>query len=152
MGARFDAEARNTIVKAGGSTYTERAGLAVISRAVTTRSSDKAYVNVTQRYRQHWLRWAAVTRLDATFGASSVADDATEPMAGIPIVRPKDVRGELVALGTFLSAQGIIEELDAYIDAVRAKRSDAPGVIEAQIKPNFTDEFMGVYLLVSFMP
>ena len=150
--ARFDAEARNTIVKAGGSTYTERAGLAVISRAVTTRSSDKAYVNVTQRYRQHWLRWAAVTRLDATFGASSVADDATEPMAGIPIVRPKDVRGELVALGTFLSAQGIIEELDAYIDAVRAKRSDAPGVIEAQIKPNFTDEFMGVYLLVSFMP
>ena len=96
--------------------------------------------------------FAEVTRLDATFGASSVADDATEPMAGIPIVRPKDVRGELVALGTFLSAQGIIEELDAYIDAVRAKRSDAPGVIEAQIKPNFTDEFMGVYLLVSFMP
>ncbi|EKQ7781586.1 phage tail sheath subtilisin-like domain-containing protein [Salmonella enterica] len=118
---RLTREERNLLLHGGIATVTVAAGDVVqIERQVTMYrvnkygDPDPGYLDVETIYTLSYLRYSLRTFVTQRFPRHKLADDDTPVAPGQPIVTPKIMSLQLIALGEEWVDQGLVENLDTF--------------------------------------
>lgn len=118
---RLTREERNLLLHGGIATVTVAAGDVVqIERQVTMYrvnkygDPDPSYLDVETIYTLSYLRYSLRTFVTQRFPRHKLADDDTPVAPGQPIVTPKIMSLQLIALGEEWVDQGLVENLDTF--------------------------------------
>lgn len=149
MTARFSQAEREMLLRDGISTFTvDGSGTVVIERAITTYQvnaqdlEDIAFLDVNTPLTLFRLRQAVRGRVAARFARCKLASDTARIAPGQAIVRPKDVRAELIALFRDLEDAGLVENIDQFkADLIVQRNVDDPSRIDALIPPDIVNQF-----------
>lgn len=114
-------EERNLLLHGGIATVTVAAGDVVqIERQVTMYRVNKygdvdpSYLDIETLYTLSYLRYSLRTFVTQRFPRHKLADDDTPVAPGQPIVTPKIMSLQLIALGEEWVDQGLVEHLDTF--------------------------------------
>ncbi|EIP2837900.1 phage tail sheath subtilisin-like domain-containing protein [Salmonella enterica] len=118
---RLTREERNLLLHGGIATVTVAAGDVVqIERQVTMYRVNKygdvdpSYLDIETIYTLSYLRYSLRTFITQRFPRHKLADDDTPVAPGQPIVTPKIMTLQLIALGEEWGDQGLVENLDTF--------------------------------------
>ncbi|EFQ5400518.1 phage tail protein [Salmonella enterica] len=118
---RLTREERNLLLHGGIATVTVAAGDVVqIERQVTMYrvnkygDPDPSYLDVETIYTLSYLRYSLRTFVTQRFPRHKLADDDTPVAPGQPVVTPKIMSLQLIALGEEWVDQGLVENLDTF--------------------------------------
>ncbi|EHJ9461807.1 phage tail sheath subtilisin-like domain-containing protein [Salmonella enterica] len=118
---RLTREERNLLLHGGIATVTVAAGDVVqIERQVTMYRVNKygdvdpSYLDVETIYTLSYLRYSLRTFITQRFPRHKLADDDTPVAPGQPIVTPKIMTLQLIALGEEWVDQGLVENQDTF--------------------------------------
>ncbi|EID2753762.1 phage tail sheath subtilisin-like domain-containing protein [Salmonella enterica] len=118
---RLTREERNLLLHGGIATVTVAAGDVVqIERQVTMYRVNKygdvdpGYLDIETIYTLSYLRYSLRTFVTQRFPRHKLADDDTPVAPGQPIVTPKIMSLQLIALGEEWVDQGLVENLDTF--------------------------------------
>ncbi|EAM5969606.1 phage tail protein [Salmonella enterica] len=118
---RLTREERNLLLHGGIATVTVAAGDVVqIERQVTMYRVNKygdvdpSYLDIETIYTLSYLRYSLRTFITQRFPRHKLADDDTPVAPGQPIVTPKIMSLQLIALGEEWVDQGLVESLDTF--------------------------------------
>ncbi|EBT9767623.1 phage tail protein [Salmonella enterica] len=118
---RLTREERNLLLHGGIATVTVAAGDVVqIERQVTMYRVNKygdvdpSYLDIETIYTLSYLRYSLRTFVTQRFPRHKLADDDTPVAPGQPIVTPKIMSLQLIALGEEWVDQGLVENLDTF--------------------------------------
>lgn len=118
---RLTREERNLLLHGGIATVTVAAGDVVqIERQVTMYrvnkygDPDPGYLDIETIYTLSYLRYSLRTFVTQRFPRHKLADDDTPVAPGQPIVTPKIMSLQLIALGEEWVDQGLVENLDTF--------------------------------------
>ncbi|ECE3293302.1 phage tail protein [Salmonella enterica] len=118
---RLTREERNLLLHGGIATVTVAAGDVVqIERQVTMYrvnkygDPDPSYLDIETIYTLSYLRYSLRTFITQRFPRHKLADDDTPVAPGQPIVTPKIMTLQLIALGEEWVDQGLVENLDTF--------------------------------------
>ncbi|EEL1942571.1 phage tail sheath subtilisin-like domain-containing protein [Salmonella enterica] len=118
---RLTREERNLLLHGGIATVTVAAGDVVqIERQVTMYRVNKygdvdpSYLDIETIYTLSYLRYSLRTFITQRFPRHKLADDDTPVAPGQPIVTPKIMTLQLIALGEEWVDQGLVENLDTF--------------------------------------
>ncbi|EJH9544011.1 phage tail sheath subtilisin-like domain-containing protein [Salmonella enterica] len=118
---RLTREERNLLLHGGIATVTVAAGEVVqIERQVTMYRVNKygdvdpGYLDIETIYTLSYLRYSLRTFVTQRFPRHKLADDDTPVAPGQPIVTPKIMSLQLIALGEEWVDQGLVENLDTF--------------------------------------
>ena len=120
---------RNALLVDGISTIkVEPGGQVIIDRAVTMYQADadgapsQAFFDITTVTTLSYLRWSERNMVATKYPRSKLADNGTPIAPGQPIVTPKVMAAELVALASQWQTAGLIEDLAGYQAALLSQR------------------------------
>ncbi|ASD96863.1 phage tail protein [Salmonella bongori] len=118
---RLTREERNLLLHGGIATVTVAAGDVVqIERQVTMYRVNKygdvdpSYLDIETIYTLSYLRYSLRTFVTQRFPRHKLADDDTPVAPGQPIVTPKIMSLQLIALGEEWVDKGLVENLDTF--------------------------------------
>ncbi|EDR4049407.1 phage tail protein [Salmonella enterica] len=118
---RLTREERNLLLHGGIATVTVVAGDVVqIERQVTMYRVNKygdvdpSYLDIETIYTLSYLRYSLRTFITQRFPRHKLADDGTPVAPGQPVVTPKIMALQLIALGEEWVDQGLVENLDTF--------------------------------------
>lgn len=118
---RLTREERNLLLHGGIATVTVAAGDGVqIERQVTMYRVNKygdvdpGYLDIETIYTLSYLRYSLRTFVTQRFPRHKLADDGTPVAPGQPVVTPKIMSLQLIALGEEWVDQGLVENLDTF--------------------------------------
>ncbi|ENL5480301.1 phage tail sheath subtilisin-like domain-containing protein [Salmonella enterica] len=118
---RLTREERNLLLHGGIATVTVAAGDVVqIERQVTMYRVNKygdvdpSYLDIETIYTLSYLRYSLRTFVTQRFPRHKLADDGTPVVPGQPVVTPKIMSLQLIALGEEWVDQGLVENLDTF--------------------------------------
>ncbi|ELU1956490.1 phage tail sheath subtilisin-like domain-containing protein [Salmonella enterica] len=118
---RLTREERNLLLHGGIATVTVAVGDVVqIERQVTMYRVNKygdvdpSYLDIETIYTLSYLRYSLRTFVTQRFPRHKLADDGTPVAPGQPIVTPKIMSLQLIALGEDWVDQGLVENLDTF--------------------------------------
>ncbi|EAS0521580.1 phage tail protein [Salmonella enterica] len=118
---RLTREERNLLLHGGIATVTVAAGDVVqIERQVTMYRVNKygdvdpSYLDIETIYTLSYLRYSLRTFVTQRFPRHKLADDGTPVAPGQPVVTPKIMSLQLIALGEEWVDQGLVENLDTF--------------------------------------
>ncbi|EHQ8660364.1 phage tail sheath subtilisin-like domain-containing protein, partial [Salmonella enterica] len=118
---RLTREERNLLLHGGIATVTVAAGDVVqIERQVTMYRVNKygdvdpSYLDIETIYTLSYLRYSLRTFVTQRFPRHKLADDDTPVAPGQPVVTPKIMSLQLIALGEEWVDQGLVENLDTF--------------------------------------
>ncbi|EJK5816407.1 phage tail sheath subtilisin-like domain-containing protein [Salmonella enterica] len=127
---RLTREERNLLLHGGIATVTVAAGDVVqIERQVTMYrvnkygDPDPSYLDVETIYTLSYLRYSLRTFVTQRFPRHKLADDDTPVAPGQPIVTPKIMSLQLIALGEEWVDQGLVENLDTFKENLLVERN-----------------------------
>jgi phage tail sheath gpL-like len=144
IGQRWTLEERNLLLYSGISTFmVDAGGRVLIERQITTYQqnglgvADTAYLNVNTVYWLSYIRHAMSNRIRLRFPRMKLANDDARFGAGQPIVTPKIVRMELLALGREFEDRGLLEDFEQYkADLIVERDSNNPDRLNVLMAPN----------------
>lgn len=145
---RWDRETRQTLLENGIATHTVDAnGNARVERLVTTYRTDDnggpdgRYRDIEILRNLAYQRYHVRTRLAGKYARFKLANDGTAVAPGQPVVTPKLLRAELIALYREFEQQGLVENLDAFLTELVVERDGTdPGRINALIPPDLINQ------------
>lgn len=148
-GDRFIWSERNALLYDGISTFTVDDGDQVqIERLVTMYrtnkygDSDPSYLNVNTIATLSYLRYSLRLRIQQKYPRHKLADDGTFISPGQPIVTPKIIKAELLALFTEWEIAGLVEDFDTYKDELYVVRnSNDKDRLDVLCGPNLINQF-----------
>lgn len=148
MQDRFSQTERELLLRDGISTFTvDAGGQVLIERAITNYQvnsqslEDIAFLDVNTPLTLFYIRLAVRTRIAQRFPRCKLASDTARVAPGQAIVRPRDVRAELIALFRDLEDAGLVEDLDQFKNDLIVERNVAdPSRIDALIPPNIVNQ------------
>ncbi|ECC1493148.1 phage tail protein [Salmonella enterica] len=118
---RLTREERNLLLHGGIATVTVAAGDVVQIESQVTMyrvnkygDPDPSYLDVETIYTLSYLRYSLRTFVTQRFPRHKLADDDTPVAPGQPIVTPKIMSLQLIALGEEWVDQGLVENLDTF--------------------------------------
>jgi phage tail sheath gpL-like len=128
---RWTLQERNTLLYNGMATYAVNSGTgqASVERAVTTYRvngygvTDDAYLDVETLATAAYVLRAMRQRITSKFGRHKLADDGARFGAGQPVVTPKSIRAELIALYDELAAAGYVENAEIFAENLVVERN-----------------------------
>lgn len=140
------------------STWTvDTGGNVRIERVITTYTKNEAgfddpsMLDLETKFTVDYLRFAVRQRIAQKFPRMKLADDGTNFLPGQPIVTPKIIRAELIALMRDLELVGLVEGLDQFIDDLQVVRSSSDANrINAVIPPDLVNQFRVFAAAVQF--
>ena len=146
---RFIRDDRDTMLRSGMSTATiDSGGNVLVDRAVTSFQTDAyalpstAYLDVNTPAILSYLRYTQRVRIASKFPRHKLVDDGTPISPGAPIVSPKIIRNELIALASDWVGAGLVENLDQFkTDMVVERASDDPNRVNVLIAPDLVNGF-----------
>lgn len=117
----WNRQERNLLLYDGISTYTvDRDGTCRIERQITTYQTnasglpDASYLDICTPETLERIRFEQRQMISQKYPRHKLADDGTNYGAGQPIVTPKIIKGELLALYRKLEEKGWVEDYEAY--------------------------------------
>ncbi|CAH6138220.1 phage tail sheath subtilisin-like domain-containing protein [Citrobacter koseri] len=149
MSERFQWSERNALLFDGISTFTVDDGDQVqIERLITMYrtnkygDSDPSYLNVNTIATLSYLRYSLRLRIQQKYPRHKLADDGTFISPGQPIVPPKIIKAELLALFTEWETAGLVEDFDTYKDELYVVRNkDDKDRLDVLCGPNLINQF-----------
>lgn len=152
-------EERNLLLYDGISTHTvDREGKVLIERQITTYQDnaaglpDPSYLDVTTPATLGYFRYANRVRITQKFPRCKLAPDGTRYAPGQPIVTPKVVRAELLALYRELEWAGLVSNYDDYAESllVWIDEND-PNRLNVHGRPNLVNGFNIMAMKAAFI-
>ncbi len=148
---------RNALLGYGIATTYTTGGVQCIERAVTTYQKNKfsqpdtSYMDAetlhTSSYVIQYLRGIITSK----FARSKLANDGTRFGSGQPIVTPKVIRGELIAAYAKLENIGIVENADAFAEALIVERDPVSvNRVNVLLPPDYVNQLRVFALLNQF--
>lgn len=120
-GDRLTQAERNVLLWDGISTFTvDSGGGCLMERAITTYQenslgvADASYLDVNTLATLDYIREQVRARMSVRYPRHKLADDTTTVQPGQAIVRPKDIRQELIALFGTMQKAGIVGNLEQF--------------------------------------
>jgi phage tail sheath gpL-like len=149
MSERFQWSERNALLFDGISTFTVDDGDQVqIERLITMYrtnkygDSDPSYLNVNTIATLSYLRYSLRLRIQQKYPRHKLAGDGTFISPGQPIVTPKIIKAELLALFTEWETAGLVEDFDTYKDELYVVRNkDDKDRLDVLCGPNLINQF-----------
>jgi phage tail sheath gpL-like len=155
---RWPQEDRNTLLHDGISTYTVNSDTVQIERMVTLYqldaygNPDTSYLNLTTPATLSYIRYATRLDIEQKFPRCSLADDGTPVAPGQAIVTPAIIKNELIALGYQLNTQGLIENMDAYIQTLQVERdTEDRDRVNVASSPDIVNQFRQFAMAMNFI-
>jgi phage tail sheath gpL-like len=154
---RFTKSQREIILSDGIATYKTVGGKVLIERAVTTyqlnaaSALDPSYLDSNTIFTLAQYREQVVIRISNRYPRHSLVDDSAEIPIGSAIVRPKDIKAELISLHMQLVSLGWVEGTDQFADEIVVLR-DITDVnrVNIQLPPDLTNQFRVAAVQVQF--
>lgn len=148
MSDRFSQTERELLLRDGISTFTtDGGGQLLIERAITTYQvnaqnlEDIAFLDVNTPLTLFAIRRAVRARIAARFPRMKLAGDTARVAPGQAVVRPRDIRAELIALFRDLEDAGLVENLEQFkADLVVQRNAADPSRVDALIPPNIVNQ------------
>jgi phage tail sheath gpL-like len=155
---RFTLSERNILLHDGISTFmVDQGGNVAIERLVTTYQTnafgveDISYLDVETMRTLAFLRYSVRTRIALRFPRCKLASDGARFGAGQPIVTPKDIRNELIALFRQWEDAGLAENIDQFkTDLLVERNASDPNRVDALIPPDVVNQFRVFAAAVQF--
>lgn len=146
---RLTREERNLLLHSGIATVTVAAGDVVqIERQVTMYrvnkygDPDPSYLDVETIYTLSYLRYSLRTFITQRFPRHKLADDDTPVAPGQPIVTPKIMTLQLIALGEEWVDQGLVENLDTFKKNLLVQRNTSDrNRLDVLCTPDLVNQF-----------
>ena len=138
---RFDQSERNVLLFDGISTFVVNAGgKCLIERAITTYrenafgAEDPSYLDLNTMATLALIRVQVRARISQVYPRHKLADDDAYVAPGQAVVRPKDVRNELIALFRSMEDAALVEGLDQFkVDLVVERNATDRNRVDALI-------------------
>ncbi|EAX7961303.1 phage tail sheath subtilisin-like domain-containing protein [Salmonella enterica] len=146
---RLTREERNLLLHGGIATVTVAAGDVVqIERQVTMYRVNKygdvdpSYLDIETIYTLSYLRYSLRTFVTQRFPRHKLADDDTPVAPGQPIVTPKIMSLQLIALGEDWVDQGLVENLDTFKKNLLVERNTSDrNRLDVLCTPDLVNQF-----------
>jgi len=146
---RFDQSERNVLLYDGISTFVvDSGGDCLIERAITTYrenasgAEDPSYLDINTMATLAYIRTQVRVRISSVYPRHKLADDDTYVAAGQAVVRPKDIRSEIIALFLSLEKEGKAEGLAQFKqDIVVERNAEDQNRVDALIPPDLVGQF-----------
>jgi len=161
VASRFIRSERDILLYDGIATFTvDSGGNVLIERSITTYqenslgSLDSTYLDVQTVATLGEIRYQYKTRMYNRFIAPrfKLADDTFPVQPGSKVARPKDVKQESIALFTSLRDQGLIENLDDFIENIVVERDATDkNRINVLLPPNLVNQFRILAAQIQFI-
>lgn len=156
--SRFTRSERDLLLRDGISTFTvDQGGRVLIERVITTYQTnafgieDISYLDLETKWTVDYIRYAVRARIALKFPRMKLADDGTAYAPGQPIVTPKVITAELLALFRDLEMAGLVENFDQFKRDLKVVRSSAdPSRINAIIPPDVVNQLRVFAAAVQF--
>ena len=157
--ARWTLEERNVLLYSGISTYmVDAGGRVLIERQITTYQQnglgvpDPSYLDVNTIATLSYIRYAVRTRIMLRFPRMKLAGDDARFAPGQPIVTPRVIRMELLALFRELEEKGLVEDFDQFkADLIVVRDSDNPNRVNVLMPPNLVNGFIVFAAQIQFI-
>ena len=145
----LDTAERNVLLHDGISTHTvDDGGLVRIERDVTTYQTnalgeeDPSMLDINTMATLAYIKDQVRARVTNSFPRHKLAKDSANVGAGQAIVRPKDMRSELIALFREMEKNGIVENIDQFkTDLVVEINESDPTRLDALLPPDLVNQF-----------
>jgi phage tail sheath gpL-like len=145
----LDTAERNILLHDGISTHlVDDGGQVLIERAITTYQTnalgvdDPSYLDVNTMATLAYIKDQVRSRITNSYPRHKLADDNANVGAGQAIVRPKDLRAELISLFREMENNGIVEGLDQFkADLVVERNATDKNRVDALIPPDLVGQF-----------
>lgn len=146
---RFSQSERNVLLHGGVSTFiVDDGGDCMIERLITTYQTnalgvdDPSYLDVNTIMTLIYIRSQVRTRLTNAYPRHKLADDDARVGAGQAVVRPKDLRVEIIALFEEMETAGIVENLDQFkADLLVERDGSDKNRVNALMPPDLVGQF-----------
>jgi phage tail sheath gpL-like len=146
---RFSQSERNVLLYDGISTFVaDSGGDCLIERAVTTYqenasgAEDPSYLDVETMATLAYIRTQVRTRISQVYPRHKLANDDTYVAAGQAVVRPKDIRSELIALFLSMEKEGKVEGISQFKADIVVERNETDlSRVDALIPPDLVGQF-----------
>lgn len=147
--ARFTRVERDLMLNDGISTFTvDASGVVLLERPITTYQlnaqalDDIAFLDVNTPLTLAFLRSTARARISSKFPRCKLAGDDAAFDGNQSIVRPKDIRAELVALFKDWQTLALVEDIEQFKRELVVERDPTdPNRVNAVIPPNIVNQF-----------
>lgn len=157
-GESFTRAERELLLASGITTFTaDRAGTVRIERAVTTYKtnaaglSDLAYLDLEAVLTLAYLRRTLRARIASKYQRFKLASDGNNFARGQNIVTPSLLRAELIALAREWEEDGLVENVDQFInDLIVERNSNDTGRIDALVPPDIVNQFRSFAASIQF--
>lgn len=158
---RFTREERDILLYDGISTFTvDSTGNVLLERVITTYQTnalgvpDPSYLDIQTLFTLAEIRYQYKARMITRFiqTRQKLADDSYPVQTGMNIVRPKDVKAETISLFTNLRDQGLIENLDDFIDNLIVERNKTDvNRVDTLLPPDLINQFRILAGLIQYI-
>ncbi len=146
---QFTLQERDLLLHDGIATWrVDEAGLVQIERLITSYqrsqagAEDTAFLDIETVATLAFVRFAERTRILAKFPRFKLADDSFTVRPGQAIVRPRDIRNELIALAGELADRGLVEDLAGFrADLLVERDPNDPNRVNVLNPANLVNQF-----------
>ncbi|MCH9844127.1 MAG: phage tail sheath subtilisin-like domain-containing protein, partial [Alphaproteobacteria bacterium] len=153
----FTDSERNILIGKGMSTLTQNAGGKVrLERAITSYKTndagaiDNSYTDLETFYILNLLRFQMNNRLLSRYPQVKVGNDSDMLRQGV--VRPKDVKAEILALAQEWVNAGLINSIDEFRQHIVVNRSqNDPGRLEIILQPELIGQLRQIFVSIQFL-
>ena len=158
LASRFSFAERETLLSDGIATHTvDRTGVVAIERMVTTYQTaaggvaDTAYRDANTILTLSFLRASFRQRFATKFRRYKLADDGTRFGPGQRVVTPSTARAEAIGLFRQWESAGLVENADAFKDALVVERNESdPNRLDFLIPPDLVNQLRVLAATISF--
>jgi phage tail sheath gpL-like len=156
----FTQAERNILLFDGIATWTENAGSVYLERVITSYQTnaagitDASYLDVNTLATLEEIRYQYKTRMVTRFIVPrfKLADDTFPIQPGQFITSPRGIRQEIISLFTLLRDNGLIENLQDFIDNLIVERdSSDKNRVNVLLPPDLVNQFRVLGSLLQFI-
>ncbi len=148
---------RNTLIGKGIATLSQNnAGTVMLERAVTSYkqndagADDDSYADLETFYILNLLRYQMNNRLLLRYPRAKIGNDAD--MLRASVVRPKDVKAEILALAQEWVNAGLINSIDEFREHINVVRSQYDsGRLEINLQPELIGQLRQIFVSIQFL-
>ncbi|SNS05584.1 Mu-like prophage tail sheath protein gpL [Humidesulfovibrio mexicanus] len=156
---RWDDPERNLLLFDGVATYNvNAAGKCCIEREVTTYRvnayglPDPSYLDIQTPATLGYWRYAVRARITQKYPRHKLAKDGTRFGPGQAIVTPSIIRDELFVLFRELELEGLVEDFDAFKEALLVERNaNSQTRVDVLATPDLVNQFRMFAMLTQFI-
>ncbi len=154
---RFDITERNTLLKYGIATTSYMGGNQCIERAITTyqknksNAPDNSYLDSETMHTSSYVINTLKNDITSKYGRHKLGDDGNKFGSGQPVVTPKVIRGELIAVYNKLVEQAICENVDKFAEALIVERDvNSVNRVNVLLPPDYVNQLRVFAVLNQF--